>query len=132
MPTQVEAGGPQQWPSHAALCEAQLGHIHSGTYSLQAASPALPIREGPSPALMCTWRLSHATWTVVSGPYLELWVGWAVTSHLEPPVPGTGQVLRKHLLNGWVKYIYMPPLPAEQNPIPEDKTSEWGPHPGRR
>lgn len=31
----------------------------------------------------------------------------------------------------WVgKYIYMP-LPAEQNPIPENKTSEWAPHPGR-
>lgn len=49
-----------------------LGYLPSA-----GSSPALPIWEGPSssPALMCTWRLSHATGTVVSVPYLGLWVG---------------------------------------------------------
>lgn len=49
MPTQVEAGAPQRWPSHAVLCEAQLGHIHSDTYPLQAAPQHCPSGRAPPP-----------------------------------------------------------------------------------
>lgn len=79
MPTQVEARGPSLGPSQAVPRDTLPGHsLTQDTYPHRFPN-TIPGRAPP-----------HATRTVFSVSYLKLWVGWAVASHLGPPVPGTG------------------------------------------